>query len=90
MSDKLNWVKVNVASMPEAMRKKYDAAIAARKVANEAWDAFQKDFKAKAAKDGKVPAGKELVLSAKWGSLSVAVTEPKATKTADSGTGFTF
>ena len=89
MSEKLKWTEVNVASMPEAMQKKLNKAVEARKTAATEFKAFETDFLAKAKADRKIPTGKSLkVIIGYGGKVLVAVVEPKAAKASEGGFSF--
>lgn len=90
MSDKLNWVEVDEAGLSKALREQLAEAKAAMKVAAEKRDAWNQAFIAAATKAGKVPSGKELVVSHKFGKLTVAITDKGSKSSGTSKPKFSF
>jgi len=77
---KQNWTPVDTDSMGEKLVKSLTAYRELQKKANEARDALNSAFIAAADKAGKIPAGHTLLISHKFGQMSVALVKAEDAK----------
>ena len=76
----LNWIKVDVDSMPEKLSRAYEDMVAARKRAAQLKESFEAEFIALARKGKSLPAEKTLLFGYRFGSLAVAATSAEPVK----------
>ena len=78
----LEWFQVDVSSLPEGLKVKWAALEKANAAQKTAKAEFEAAFLAASNKAGrKLAPGKKLVVSTKWGTLSVAESDISETKT---------
>lgn len=90
MSEALNWFGVDVDSLPEAIKAKYQAlqkATAAQKAARETFEAA---FTAAAKKAERVEGDVELAFGYRFGKLAIAKVDKAAKKSTTSKPKFSF
>lgn len=83
MSDnKLAWAKLDVSSLPAALQKAVSEAQAAATKAAEARETLRKSLEKRLIETKRLDPAHELVVSFKWGGVSVAKKEREAKKAA--------
>jgi hypothetical protein len=83
-TEKLEWVKVDPASLPESLKAKWVALVMARDAEKKAKAEFEAAFISASNKAKKIPQGKIVLFGYRFGGLAISLTdkenESKVTK----------
>ena len=84
-TEKLSWVKVDPASLPETLRAKWNALAKASAAQKAAREEFEAAFVSASNKAKKIPDGKTVLFGYRFGGLAVAVADKDDGSTKSTG-----
>ena len=79
-TEKLEWIKVDPAALPETLKAKWAALVKANAAQKAAKDEFEAAFVSASNKAKKIPADKAVAFGYRFGGLAIALTDKDGEK----------
>ena len=89
-AEKLDWIKVDPASLPETLRTKWNALAKANAAQKAAKEEFETAFISASNKAKKVPDGKTVLFGYRFGGLAIALADKEGESKVTKGAGSWF